>query len=221
MSKKAKPKTSAVTITQQEKFALGNAIMLDQSLSPATRLVGWFICDHINTQRGYAWPPQTKIAADLGLSRSMVKYAVKSLARYFDINRSGRNNEYRIGSNSDPIRGHNLHQIGSNSDPRKGQILTLIGSNSGPHPSNDPLSYPFNSALAAARAASTDVDVTHKQLAQLERELKKESGNRQKEIAIANRDLIDQIFTNYEPGDSIWERANRLCEEYPALEEEL
>ena len=121
MSKKTK--TGAITVTQKEKFALGNAIMLDQNLSPATRLVGWYITDHINTRRGYAWPPQTKIAADLGLSRSMVKYAVKSLAQYFEINRSGRCNEYRIGSKSDPIKGQNLHHIGSKSAP---------------HPSNDP-----------------------------------------------------------------------------------
>ena len=53
-------------ITPKEKFNLGNRIRLDKNLSPAARLVGLHVADHINTKRGYAWIPQEKIARDLG-----------------------------------------------------------------------------------------------------------------------------------------------------------
>lgn len=82
-------------ITRQEKLNLANRIRLDKNLSPATRLVGLHIADHINTKRGYAWIPQEKIARDLGLGERTVRRLVKDLARHFDIDRSRRQHEYR------------------------------------------------------------------------------------------------------------------------------
>jgi hypothetical protein len=63
-------------ITRQEKLNLANRIRLDKNLSPATRLVGLHIADHINTKRGYAWIPQEKIARDLGLGERTVRRLV-------------------------------------------------------------------------------------------------------------------------------------------------
>ena len=81
-------------ITPKEKFNLGNRIMLDKNLSPAARLVGCYIADHIHTKRGYAWPPQEKIASDLGIDERTVRRVVKDLASYFGIDRSQRQHEY-------------------------------------------------------------------------------------------------------------------------------
>ena len=80
-------------ITRQEKLNLANRIMLDKNLSPATRLVGCYIADHVNRKRGYAWPPQEKIASDLGIDERTVRRAVKDLASYFGIDRSQRQHE--------------------------------------------------------------------------------------------------------------------------------
>jgi hypothetical protein len=82
-------------VTPKAKFDLANRILLDRTLTPVTRLVGWFIADHINTQRGYAWPPQSTIASALNINEKSVRRAVKELGDYFDINRAGRANEYR------------------------------------------------------------------------------------------------------------------------------
>jgi hypothetical protein len=81
-------------ITPKEKFNLGNRIMFDKNLSAATRLVGIYIADRINTKRGYAWPPQEQIASDLGIDERTVRRAVKDLASYFGIDRSQRQHEY-------------------------------------------------------------------------------------------------------------------------------
>jgi Helix-turn-helix domain len=82
-------------VTPKVKFNLANRILLDRTLTPVTRLVGWFIADHINTQRGYAWPPQSTIATALNINEKSVRRSVKELGDYFDINRAGRANEYR------------------------------------------------------------------------------------------------------------------------------
>ena len=82
-------------VTPKVKFNLANRILLDRTPTPVTRLVGWFIADHINTQRGYAWPPQSTIASALNINEKSVRRAVKELGDYFDINRAGRANEYR------------------------------------------------------------------------------------------------------------------------------
>ena len=75
-----------------------NAIMLDKRLTPATRQVGWFIADHVNIKRGYAWPPQEVIRERLGLSVRHVRRAIGCLVNcgYFEVEKKGRNHEYRI-----------------------------------------------------------------------------------------------------------------------------
>ena len=76
------------------------AIMLDTSLSPGTRLVGWLIADHVNTKRGYAWPSQEQIRNKLGLSVRHVRRAIRDLLEcgYFEVDKKGRNHEYRIAT---------------------------------------------------------------------------------------------------------------------------
>jgi hypothetical protein len=80
------------------KFNLANKILLDKNLTPAAARVGWYIADHINTKRGYAWCPQEHIARDLGLCERSVRYAIKELAPYFAVDRSRRQHEYRIAT---------------------------------------------------------------------------------------------------------------------------
>ena len=87
-------KREAIAI--RDRFALANAIMLDKGLSLAARVVGWYIADHVNTRRGYAWPSQDTIAADLGIGVRTVRRAVSQLGGYFQITRRRRRaNEYR------------------------------------------------------------------------------------------------------------------------------
>jgi hypothetical protein len=112
-------------VTSRAKFDLANRILLDKNLIPAYRLVGWYIADHINTKRGYAWPP---IAEDLGISVSSVKRDIKSLAPYFNIDRRGRANEYRIGVKLTPIDVDDTCQI----DPSMVSNTTGIGVTSEP-----------------------------------------------------------------------------------------
>jgi hypothetical protein len=82
--------------TSEHKSAIANAILLDVSLSPATRLVGWFIADNVHSRRGYAWPPQEHTASRLGIAIRTVRRAARDLAaaRYFTVNESGRAHEY-------------------------------------------------------------------------------------------------------------------------------
>jgi biotin operon repressor len=88
-------------VTPRAKFDLANRILLDRTLTPVTRLVGWFIADHINTQRGYAWPPQEAIAAGLGIDERTVRRAIKPLSGYFAVDKSRRQHEYRITTTPD------------------------------------------------------------------------------------------------------------------------
>jgi hypothetical protein len=88
--------SAANEITRKAKFDRANAILLDKNLKPAARLVGWYIADHINTKRGYAWPPQEAIARDLGIDERTVRRSIKCLAHYFAIDRSRRQHEYRM-----------------------------------------------------------------------------------------------------------------------------
>ena len=76
------------------------AVMLDTSLSPGTRLVGWLIADHVNTKRGYAWPSQEQIRKKLGLSVRHVRRAIHDLEKrgYFAVDKKERNHEYRIAT---------------------------------------------------------------------------------------------------------------------------
>src|SRR5262249_46445946 len=80
------------------KFDLANRIRVDIELTPSTRLVGLYIADHINTKRGYAWPPQEMIARDLGIDERTVRRAIKRLGAYFAVDRSRRQHEYRIAT---------------------------------------------------------------------------------------------------------------------------
>jgi biotin operon repressor len=77
-----------------------NAILLDNRLSPATRIVGWFIADHVNAKRAYAWPSQQFIRKKLGLSVRHVRRAISDLVKcgYFEVDKNGRNHEYRIAT---------------------------------------------------------------------------------------------------------------------------
>jgi hypothetical protein len=153
-------------ITPKEKFNLGNRIRLDKKLSPATRLVGCYIADHINTKRGYAWPPQVTIANDLGIDLRSVKRAVKSLAPYFKINRRGRANEYRIGDKL------SLMEAGDRGQKRPGKVTKTseIGDKKDP-PSLEILLHPLTT--------STDVDGACARS-------KKRKGNRQEKTASAD-----------------------------------
>ena len=164
-------------VTAKEKFNLGNRIRLDKKLSPATRLVGCYIADHIHTERGYAWPPQTTIANDLGIDLRSVKRAVKSLAPYFKINRQGRANEYRIGDKSSPM------EAGNRGQKRPGKVTktTEIGDKKYP-PSLEILLNPLTT--------STDVDG-----ARCARS-KKRKGNRQEQQA-ATDDAFAQFWESY------------------------
>src|SRR5262249_47469553 len=82
-------------VRQREKLQLAHRILLDRELTPAARLVGIYIADHLNEKRGYAWPPQEKIAADLGICERSVRYAIEQLGSHFSIDRSNRQHEYR------------------------------------------------------------------------------------------------------------------------------
>jgi hypothetical protein len=84
------------SITRQEKLDHANRILLDKNLPPTARLIGWYITDHINRKRGYAWTPLEHIAADLGIHERTVRRLVKYLERHFVIDRSHRQYEYRI-----------------------------------------------------------------------------------------------------------------------------
>ena len=151
-------------ITPKEKFNLANRIMLDKTLSPATRLVGWYIADHIHTVRGYAWPAQVDIARDLGIDLRSVKRAVKSLAPYFKIDRRGRANEYRIGAKLSPM------EAGDRGQKRPGKVTKTseIGDKKDP-PSLEILLHPLTT--------STGVDGAR---------FKKRKRNRQEKAASAN-----------------------------------
>ena len=86
------------SITPKQKLQLGHRILLDRDLTPVARLVGWYIVDHINTKRGYAWCPQEMIAKNLGICERAVRYAIKGVAPYFAIDRSRRQHEYRMAT---------------------------------------------------------------------------------------------------------------------------
>jgi hypothetical protein len=129
-------------VNPKEKFELANAILLDKTLSAATRIVGWYIADHVNTRRGFAWPPQELIARDLGLGLRTVGRAVKELRRYFHMHRQRRNRatEYR------PSPAKMAAEFGA----RLAKMASPTGPNgrSGPakmaaHPLNDPPSDPL------------------------------------------------------------------------------
>src|SRR5262249_28316840 len=81
-------------ITPKQKLRLANTFLRDTNLTPAARIVGWYITDYVNTQRGYAWTPQEQIARDLGIGMSSVHRSIKQLAKYFVINRERRQHEY-------------------------------------------------------------------------------------------------------------------------------
>ena len=206
-----KPKTGAHTISQKEKFSLANKIMLDQSLSPATRLVGWYITDHINTRRGYAWPPQETIAKDLGITARTVRRAIKDLAPYFAIDRSHRQHEYRVATPdklsaiATPARSVTA-DVTRNATP---DIFSTTPDNLSYHPSN----HPINSALATARAASTDVDDTHKRLAIFERKLKNKAAT-DEEIEDC-RNFCRKICKNPHASKAAFNQAYRLLENLP------
>jgi Helix-turn-helix domain len=87
---------SASTITAKVTLDLAKAIKLDPTLTPAARLVGLFIADHLNTGRGFAWPSQDVIARELGIALRTVQRSMGVLRRHFEImQRPGVVNEYR------------------------------------------------------------------------------------------------------------------------------
>jgi biotin operon repressor len=127
------------------KFALANQILRDKALTSSARLVGWYLADHINTRRGYAWPSQAKIAADLGISERSIRSAIKPLNKYFDIARTkrrGRANEYRLAAkiacNGATITGKNCTLMGQNLPVDRAKFAA------------HPLKYPLNDPLKGA-----------------------------------------------------------------------
>jgi hypothetical protein len=73
---------------RKAKRDLANTILLGKSLNLAARMVGWYIADHINTKRGYAWPPQETIARDLGITaQSSATWLPTSSPEYFAVTR--------------------------------------------------------------------------------------------------------------------------------------
>ena len=211
-----KTKTAVEKITRQEKLSLGNTIMLDKSLSPATRLVGWYITDHINTRRGYAWPPQENIADKLGLTTRTVQRAMKDLSRYFKINRRfGLANEYR------PIPSK-LIAIAPTQPPTICRVTpdifdTQPPTKRTPHPSNDPNKHPINnSALAFARAAPIGIGDRQKWLAIFERKLKSKAAT-DEEIKTC-RALCLQIINDPHSSNAAFAQADRLLETYDELD---
>lgn len=137
----------------RDKFELANAILRDRKLSPATRLVGLYIADLVNLERGYSWPPQELIAADLGISERTVRRAIIELACYFQITRRHRlANEYR------PLTGQNVRSNRS----LTGQIVhsnrtncALSPAKMSSHPSYDPTSDPKTLVSRATRRRRT------------------------------------------------------------------
>jgi hypothetical protein len=134
-------------ITRQEKLNLANRIKFDKNLSPATRLVGCYIADHVNKWKGYAWPPQEKIASDLGIDERTVRRAVKDLASYFGINRSQRQHEYhpipdKLSAITSDDTGHFCSDTGQKCTPKPDKDV--------PPSFLDPSKHPLY--------ASTDVD---------------------------------------------------------------
>lgn len=201
-------------ITRQEKLSLGNRIMLDKNLSPAARLVGWFIADHINTKRGYAWPPQELIAERLNVTARTVQRAIKDLSGYFDVNRSGRANEYRpIPDKLSPIPPIDTRQI----VPRYPTFSTRIGDKNAPPSFVYPVKHPTLASLgrhsrangASAHRKKRTID---EQLAIIERHLQQGTCSREEfETAFY---LCKHITEQRDPSDSAFQRARRLLDEY-------
>jgi hypothetical protein len=90
---------------QALKAAVGNTILKDGGLTPATRLVGWFIADHWNEAKGISYPPIAYIAKELSLCERAVRNAIKGdprrkqpglNSRYFSVEKTGRNYVYRF-----------------------------------------------------------------------------------------------------------------------------
>ena len=129
-------------MNRKQKFDLANAILRDKTLSPATRIVGWYLADHMNLRRGgVAWPSYARIAGELGIARFTVIRAVKSLSHYFQISRRpGRfANEYRPQVTNCPhaaVLGHKLLPVRSQNVTAK-VTKTIL------HPSIDPLNDPL------------------------------------------------------------------------------
>ena len=128
--------TNGNGITSQGKHELANVILRDKELSPAARLVGLYIADHVNTRCGYAWPAQGTIATDLGIGARTVARAIGQLGHYFQITRRHRRvNEYQ------PVTGQNGRltcQNGSLNLPN----CTVLPAKMAHHPSNDPSNDP-------------------------------------------------------------------------------
>jgi hypothetical protein len=67
----------------RQKAQLRGAIVHDRQLTPAARLIGYEIADHLNYQTGDAWPSQKFLAIRTGYSEKTVERATKELDGWF------------------------------------------------------------------------------------------------------------------------------------------
>jgi len=136
---------SASTITAKVKLDLAKAIKLDPTLTPAARLVGLFIADHLNTGRGFAWPSQDVIARELGIALRTVQRSMGVLRRHFEImQRPGVVNEYRPAPRS-IRRGYPRRNVGQPLSKCRVTPVKMSGY-------NDPSYYPLNDPLKQTSA---------------------------------------------------------------------
>lgn len=72
------------------------AIIHDQSLSPAARIVGWEIGDNLNARTGDAWPGQQYLADKLSLGVRTIRRGTAAVMEggYFRIEMVGRSRHY-------------------------------------------------------------------------------------------------------------------------------
>jgi hypothetical protein len=136
---------SASTITAKVTLDLAKAIKLDPTLTPAARLVGLFIADHLNTGRGFAWPSQDVIARELGIALRTVQRSMGVLRRHFEImQRPGVVNEYRPAPRS-IRRGYPRRNVGQPLSKCRVTPVKMSGY-------NDPSYYPLNDPLKQTSA---------------------------------------------------------------------
>lgn len=77
----------------------------DEKITGAVLRVAVLIWEHMNKERGYAWPSLAYISREMKLNRSIVVRAIKTLDRLGWINRRRgtrgiRSNEYRLSFGS-------------------------------------------------------------------------------------------------------------------------
>jgi hypothetical protein len=185
--------------------------MLDKNLSrrPSGRMVH---CRPHQPKRGYAWPPQDDRRE---IERNSAnRQRAKDLSSYFDVNRSGRANEYRpIPDKLSPIPPIDTRQI----VPRYPTFSTRIGDKNAPPSFVYPVKHPTLASLgrhsrangASAHRKKRTID---EHLAIIERHLQQGTCSREEfETAFY---LCKHITEQRDPSDSAFQRARRLLDEY-------